>query len=36
MAYVVKKRCVLCHKVIDAEGRSLILTSWATGGRWWL
>ena len=21
MAYVVKKRCVLCHKVLDAEGR---------------
>ena len=21
MAYVVKKRCVLCHKVLDSEGR---------------
>ena len=23
MAYVVKKRCVLCHKVLDAEGRCI-------------
>ena len=21
MAYVVKKRCVLCHNVLDSEGR---------------
>ena len=23
MAYVVKKRCVLCHKVLDSEGRCI-------------
>ena len=23
MAYVVKKRCVQCHKVLDSEGRCI-------------